>query len=170
MGTGEGIGCMATVSQLLQTKGVTVVSIGGGETVLAAATLMNTHEIGSVLVTEDDQIRGIITERDILERVVAESRDPVSTLVQDVMTDQVITCCLEDTPNECIRTMTGNNIRHLPVVCDGELCGIVTSGDILAFQLQGQRDTIEYLNTYVFEMKKRRQRQPKDVRRGTRAS
>ena len=162
---------MATVRQLLQSKGVTVVTIGDSETVLAAASLMNKHEIGCVLVTDGQDMRGILTERDILERVVASSLDPATTLVRDVMTSQLITCCLEDTPHECTRMMTGNKIRHLPVVSDGKLTGIVTSGDILAFQLQGQRDTIEYLNRYAFEAQNRRTRQQgREPRRGRRAS
>ncbi len=162
---------MATVKQLLHAKGVSVVSIGDRETVLAAAMSMNEHEIGCVLVLDGDEMHGILTERDILERVVANNLDPATTLVRDVMTPHVITCCPEDTPNECIRTMTGNKIRHLPVVSEGKVSGIITSGDILSFQLQGQRDTIEYLNTYVFEAKKRRsRRRAPEPRRGTRAS
>jgi CBS domain-containing protein len=151
---------MATVRQLLEAKGSDVVSIDGGETVLAAATLMNAREIGCLVVTERSQMTGILTERDILERVVAENLEPSATTVRDVMTRRVITCCPDATPHECVRQMTAEKIRHLPILEGGDLCGVLTSGDILAFQLQGQRDTIEYLNQQVLHARQRRRATP----------
>ena len=95
-------------------------------------------------------IRG---EYDVMRRVVAEGRDPATTTVGDVMSSPVQHCAPETTLEECRAVMTNRRIRHLPVFDREGLCGIITSGDILAFELAEQRDTIEYLNAYVTEQR-----------------
>jgi CBS domain-containing protein len=119
-------------------------------TVLEAAKLMNDRRIGAVVVTDGDKVVGIFTERDILMRVVAAGASPGETRVSSVMTSPMA-CCRRDTPlAECKATMTGKRIRHLPVVEEGRLYGIVSSGDILASEVQDQQATIEYLHEYLY--------------------
>lgn len=144
---------MSTVKDILQRKGADVVSVPPNESVLNAARLMNERGIGGLVVTEGADVIGIFTERDILRRVVAEGRDPGSTRVRDVMTTPVIRGRAEAKLEEVRALMTDKRIRHLPVVDDKGLCGIVTSGDILASQVREQQDTIEYLNSYVFDLR-----------------
>ncbi len=141
---------MAIVQSILGRKGGQVVSIGAGETVLAAASLMNERTIGGLVVTDGERVIGIFTERDILRRVVASRKDPATTLVRDVMTSPVA-CCRPDTSlAECRSVMTEKRIRHLPVVEQERLCGIVTIGDLMAEEVGEHQATIEYLQSYIF--------------------
>jgi IMP dehydrogenase len=144
---------MTTVKDILANKGAEVVSMVAGDSVLNAARLMNERGIGGIVVTDGDKMVGIFTERDILRRVVAERRDPAATTIGDVMTTPVVTCRFEATLDQCVGIMTEKRIRHIPVVSDGGPEGIITSGDILAHQVREQKDTIDYLNSYVFDLR-----------------
>src|SRR5437763_11687513 len=107
---------MATIREILAKKGTQVFTIGKHATVLDGALLMNEHRIGALVVVEDGQVVGMFTERDVLQRVVAEQRDPVRTLVAEVMTTEVF-CCTPDTPiDEARGAMKNRRIRHLPPV------------------------------------------------------
>ena len=144
---------MATVQDILTKKGTSVVSLVSAESVLTASRIMNERGIGGVVVTENDQMAGIFTERDILRRVVAEQRDPASTPLRDVMTAPVVYCPPHAKLEELTALMTEKRIRHLPVMDDSGLCGIITTGDILAYQVREQAYTIQHLNNYVYDMR-----------------
>lgn len=144
---------MATVKDILDRKGRNVVTIVPDDSVLTAAKLMNQKGIGGVVVVEDGDVIGVFTERDVLRRIVAERRDPAKTLIRDVMTTPVITCRPEAGLDECRALITDKRVRHLPVVDADGLCGIVTSGDMLAYRAEEQADTIQYLNSYMFDMR-----------------
>lgn len=140
---------MSFVRDVLATKGGDVATIDRDSTVLEAARRMRERHIGSLVVMSGGRIVGIFTERDMLYRIVAAERDPASTLVCDVMTDRVAFCA-SDTPLEACRTaMTRNRIRHLPVVEDGSLRGMISSGDILARELEDQQETIRWMHEYM---------------------
>lgn len=141
---------MGTVRAILARKGSEVFSVSADESVANAARLMNDRSIGGLLVTDQGRMVGIFTERDVLRRVVAERRDPAGTLVRDVMTMPVLFCRVDATIDECRSVMTNRRIRHLPVMQDEEPCGMVTIGDLLAFEVEEQADTIHHLNSYVF--------------------
>jgi len=141
---------MASVQAILEKKGREVITVGADRTVLDAARLMNERAIGGLVVTESDRLLGIFTERDILRRVVAAGRDPGGTPIRDVMTTPVACCRPETTIQECRSVMTAKRIRHLPVVDGDGLCGIVTSGDVMAYRVEEHEDTIRYLESYVF--------------------
>ena len=143
---------MATVWRILEKKGKAVSSTELTESVAAAARLMNERKIGGLVVTDQGKMVGILTERDILTRVVAQARDPVATTVREVMTSPVATCRRETSLNECIGVMTSKQIRHLPVVDDRGVCGIITSSDLLAFQVTEHEATIRYLKSYTFDV------------------
>ena len=142
---------MATVNDILLKKGKSVVSVGAGETVQHAARLMNERKIGGVVVTEGGKMVGIFTERDVLRRVVAEPCDPAVTVLRDVMTSPVATCRFETTLEECVGVMARKRIRHLPVVDDESVCGLITSSDLLEFQMTEHEATIRYLSSYTFD-------------------
>jgi CBS domain-containing protein len=142
---------MATVRDILVKKGSQVWSIGPEATVLQAAQFLAEHHIGAALVLDGERIIGMFSERDVLQRVVAEVRDPLHTLVGDVMTQEVA-CCTPDTSLEEARgAMKNRRIRHLPVV-DGEdrLLGVISIGDLNAFQVAHQEQTIFLLNEYLY--------------------
>ncbi len=141
---------MKRAKDILQKKGHEVASIVEDLSTLDAAREMNLRRIGSLVVVKGDRVVGIVTERDILTRVVAESRDSGTTRVAEVMTSPVACCKLETSLEECRSVMTELRIRHLPVVEEGKLQGIVTSGDVLAFEATEQQSTIEYLYNYLY--------------------
>ena len=144
---------MSTVRDILARKGSTLISVRPADTVLRAATLMNDEGIGGVLVMEGDELAGIFTERDVLRRVVAAGRDPARTAVGEVLTSSVVTCGLQTTIDECAALMTARHIRHLPVREASGLVGLVTIGDVLAFQVSEQQSTIEQMNNYLFDLR-----------------
>lgn len=127
-----------------------IYSIEKSSTVSEAAIKMTNHNVGALVVTDGEHVVGIITERDCLKKVLGAKLDPVKTLVCDVMTCPVAVCKPDTSMEECIAVITEKRIRHLPVVEDGKLVGIITSGDILAQKLEKHEETIEYLNEYMF--------------------
>jgi CBS domain-containing protein len=134
---------MASVREILSRK----------DSVTEAARLMNEHGIGGLVVREGDTVVGMFTERDILRRVVAAELDPAQVDVGTVMTTPVMSVRPDARLEECAALVTEKRIRHIPVMDGASLVGIVTSGDILAFQVQEQRDTIKYLNSYVYDVR-----------------
>ena len=142
---------MPTAQDVLATKGSHVHSIGPDATVLDAVRKMNEHKIGALAVKEDDHIVGMFTERDVLRRVVGDERPVGDTLVADVMTTDVI-CCQPDADLDDVGAIMKNRrIRHLPV-CDGEghVLGMVSIGDLNAFNASSQEATIYFLNEYIY--------------------
>ena len=144
---------MSTVRDLLARKGTNVISVTPDQTVLDAAHVMNDKGIGGVVVMKGSQLVGIFTERDIMRRVVAATRDPATTLVSDVMTADPMTITAEMQVAVCRAMMSARRIRHLPVVHDGTLVGVVTSGDVLAFEVSQAEAQIEQLEKYVFDVR-----------------
>jgi CBS domain-containing protein len=141
---------MATVRDILATKGPHVQSIGPHATVLDAALLMNEHKIGSLLVMDAGRLVGIITERDLLLRIVAKRRDPAETQVCDVMTAEVACCEPNTALDEARGVMKNRRIRHLPVLDgDGKLLGLVSIGDLNAYLSHDQEVTIHILHEYI---------------------
>ena len=144
---------MPTVRDILAKKGSDVITVAPRETALRAAQLMNDRGIGGLVVSEGDRATGIFTERDILRRVVSQGRDPATTRVADVMTTPVIACAPDTSIDECAAMMTARRIRHLPVVDGDRLAGVVTIGDVLAFQVSEQQATIDYMHHFMFDLR-----------------
>lgn len=140
---------MPTAQSILDKKGTDVATVDVKASVLDAAKMMNARHIGAVVATTGDRVVGIFTERDILNRIVAAGKDPATTTVEQVMTAPMA-CCRRDTKlAECRAMMSQKRIRHLPVVENGRLYGMISSGDILASEVADQQTTIEYLNEYL---------------------
>ena len=145
---------MACVRDLLARKGGALVTVTGSTTVLDASTLMVERGIGGVVVLDDEgRLAGIFTERDVLRRVVAVRLDPAQTLVRDVMTTPVLTVAPETVLEACQATMTERRIRHLPVLGPTGLAGLVSSGDVLAYEVAERQDTIQQLESYVYSVR-----------------
>jgi CBS domain-containing protein len=143
---------MATVRDILSRKGSPHVFIIQQEaTVLEAAILMNQHKIGSLVVIEDERVVGMFTERDILQRVVAERRDPAETLVSEVMTTAIVCCTLETSIAEARGAMKNHRVRHLPLVDEEHrLQGLISIGDLNAYETSDHEQTIYLLQEYVY--------------------
>jgi CBS domain-containing protein len=144
---------MPAVREILDRKGSSVITVSPDATVLEAAQLMNQRGTGSVLVLEGGALCGILTERDLLRKVVAEQRDPARTAVGEVMTRALVTCTPDMSLEQCAAIITERRIRHLPVVGADGLCGMVTIGDVMAFELREKDLTIQQLNSYVYNVR-----------------
>jgi CBS domain-containing protein len=141
---------MSLVMDILSRKGTYVAAASPSAWVADVAREMNERTIGSVLVVEESTIVGILTERDLLTRVIAATRDPASTRVGEIMTRDVIVCRPDSALDDCLRIISMCRVRHLPVVDDdGNLVGIVTSGDILRRELAERSEAIETLQAYI---------------------
>lgn len=143
---------MSTVQDILNSKGSFVHAIEPTATVLEAIHKMNQHKLGALVVkVGDGHIVGIFTERDVLRRVIGQGREPSTTLVEEVMTSDVI-CCRPDTPVEdASAIMKNKRIRHLPV-CDedGTVRGLISIGDLNAYHASTQEAQIIFLNDYIY--------------------
>lgn len=142
---------MPTVKDILADKGSQVITIGEDATALEAALLMNEHKIGGLPVVRDGKVVGMFTERDILQRIVAEQREPSKTKVAEVMTSNITICGIETTIDEARRLMMKKRIRHLPIVDDDrKLLGLVSIGDMNAHQMADKEKTVEALQEYLY--------------------
>lgn len=142
---------MASVSDLLRSKRPVLHTIPSHLTVLDATRVMNDHKIGAVIVTRDDRIVGIFTERDVLHRVVAEERPPSRVTVEDVMTTDVMCCFPESSLDEVRGVMKNRRIRHLPVVEQGgKVLGMISIGDLNAYESSDLEMTIHNLHDYIY--------------------
>ena len=142
---------MATVHDVLKQKGSQVLSIGSQASVLDAALLMNEHRVGGLVVLRSAKIEGIITERDVLRRVVAKRMDSADITVKEVMTSDVYCCKKDASIEEARATFKNRRIRHLPVIDNkGMLVGMISIGDINGWKLEGQEKTIYYLKEYLY--------------------
>lgn len=140
---------MPNAETLLEKKGRDVATVDHKDSVLVAAQEMNKRRIGAVVVRDGDKVVGIFTERDILNRVVAAGLSPASTMVGKVMTSPMAVCRRDTRLAECKSVMTQKRIRHLPVVEEGTLYGLISIGDIMASEVADQQATIEYLHEYL---------------------
>lgn len=142
---------MPTAQDILANKPKGVAIIDEEATVMEAAKLMSDRHIGSLVVGRLEKVVGIFTERDVLNRVVARHRDPLETIIKDVMTTPVACCAPTTKLAECRQVMTQKRIRHLPVVEGNRLLGMISSGDILARENTEQQQTIKYMYEYLYE-------------------
>jgi len=138
------------VSQILKQKGGDVLQIEADATVLEAIARMVDGNVGSLLVTDDGRLAGIVTERDYLRRVALEGRTEKDTTVGEIMSAPLVYVTPETTIEECMAVMTERRIRHLPVLGDdGELVGVVSIGDLVKFRSKQQDFEIKLLNSYI---------------------
>lgn len=141
---------MTYVADILRRKGSAVHSISPDATVLEATQAMNDHRIGCLVVTQGGALRGILTERDLLTRVLAIELDPRVTLVRDIMTREIVVC-REDASIDDVRiAMHDRRIRHIPVKDEaGNLAGLISIGDLNALRTDELAATVETLEMYI---------------------
>lgn len=137
------------IKDILSVKGAQVFSVSPLTTVIDAVGVMNHHHVGSVLVIEHNELLGIFSERDVLVRVVAASRDPKQTLVRDVMTPQLHTVTPETRIIEVMRIMTRHRCRHIPVIGPEGLLGLVSIGDVTKAIQQNLKQEVRELANYI---------------------
>jgi len=140
---------MNRVKELLVAKAGEVLSIDAEATVYDAAKRMVDANVGSMLVSVDGRISGIVTERDYLRRVTLEGREDKETPVREIMSSPLIVVSPETTVEECMALMTERRIRHLPVAKHGDIVGVVSIGDVVKFTSKQQSVQIQYLTEYI---------------------
>ncbi|MDR5762211.1 CBS domain-containing protein [Caballeronia sp. LZ035] len=141
---------MATVAQVLNSKpDHTVFTVAATASVFDAIKMMADRHIGAVIVTEGDEIVGIMTERDYARKVVLMDRASKQTPVRDIMTSQVRYVRPDQTTDDCMALMTEKRMRHLPVIDDGKLIGMISIGDLVKNIMAEQQYTIQQLEYYI---------------------
>ena len=140
---------MKTVRNILNTKGYDVWCIGPEDTVFDALRLMAEKEVGSLMVMDGARVAGLISERDYARKIVLLGRTSPNTLVREIMTTHVAYTHLEQPIEECMAVMTEKRIRHLPVMEQGKLVGIISIGDLVKAIIADQKFIIEQLERYI---------------------
>ena len=140
---------MNQVSEILGDKGKDVLKIEADAPALEAVKQMVDANVGSLLVTDRGEVTGIVTERDYLRRVAHEGPADDSVAVRDIMSSPLVVVSPETEIDECMAVMTDRRIRHLPVVDDGDVVGIVSIGDVVKFKSKQQSFEIRYLTDYI---------------------
>ena len=140
---------MHQVKHLLEYKGSTVFSIAAQAPVLDAITLMAEHRIGALLVMRGEQLVGVVSERDYARKVILQGRSSAQTSVSDIMSPEPLTVGPDTDVFDCMRLCTDSRVRHLPVVDDHKVVGIISIGDLVKAVIDAQAEQIEYLQRYI---------------------
>jgi CBS domain-containing protein len=140
---------MKTVSCILKTKSNTTFSISPGTTVYKALEMMVDKNVGALLVTENGRILGLFTERDYARKVILKGKSSKETLIREIMIKDPVTITPNHTIDECMRLMTTRYIRHLPVVENDTIVGIISMGDLVKQIMEDQKFLIDHMEHYI---------------------
>ena len=140
---------MKLVKHLLDSKGREIISIAQDASVYDAIKLMADHGVGSLLVMDGDELKGIVTERDYARKVIIKGRSSESTQVGEIMTKDLVTTTSAQTVNQCMTMMSERRIRHLPVMSGKEVVGLISIGDLVQAIISDQQEEIEQLENYI---------------------
>ena len=140
---------MKLVKHLLDRKGRHIISVNPEDSVLDAIRLMAEKSIGSLVVMKDQELLGIMSERDYARKVIIKGKSSKSTAVSEIMTVDVFTTSSSETVNDCMSLMTEKKIRHLPVVEDNTVIGMISIGDLVEAIIADQQEEIEQLGHYI---------------------
>ena len=140
---------MRTVKQLLASKPTIIFSVDRKTSVLEALQLMMKENVSALLILEENKLEGIFTERDYARKVILNGKSSKETAISEVMTSDIITVKPEDSIEHCMKIMTDRHFRHLPVLADNNVVGIVSIGDMVRFIIENQKKTIEHLENYI---------------------
>ena len=138
-----------TVNQILNAKGKEIYSIISTITVYEALKIIGEKNIGAVLIIEDNILKGILSERDYARKIVLKDKSSKKTLVHEIMEKDIATVSLTDTIDYCMELMSTKRVRHLPVLENEHVVGIVSIGDVVKATIEKQKKTIEYLHDYI---------------------
>ena len=138
-----------TVNQILAKKGKEVYSVLPSITVYEALVSMSEKNIGAILVVEDNVLKGILSERDYARKIALKAKSSKKTFVHEIMANNVITVKPSDNLEYCMELMYTKKIRHLPVLENENIIGIVSIGDVVKSIIDLQKETINYLDSYI---------------------
>jgi CBS domain-containing protein len=142
----------ATISAVLKRKSGDVWSVPPDASVYQAIEIMAEKQVGAVLVTEQDKLQGIISERDYARKIILQGRSSKETAVSEIMSSPVISVSPQHTVGDCMRIITEHRIRHLPVLERGAIVGMISIGDMVNWIITEQQETIRHLEAYISGM------------------
>ena len=138
------------ISDVLRRKGADVVTIAPAEPVTELLARLREHGVGALVVSDDGQtVEGIVSERDVVRRLATDGPAMLTLTVRDLMTSDVHTCTPDHHVNDLMLTMTEQRVRHIPVVADGQLLGIVSIGDVVKHRIDELTNERDYLEAYI---------------------
>lgn len=140
---------MRTVKQVLSTKPVQIYSVTAATSVLDGLKMMTEKNISALLIMENEVLMGIFTERDYARKIILHGKSSKDTLISEAMTTNPITVSSTDSIELCMQIMTEKHIRHLPVVNENQVAGMVSIGDVVKFIIADQKQTISQLESYI---------------------
>lgn len=140
---------MKTVNNIIQNKSNSIHSVKPDTSVLDALKVMMDKNISALLVMDGPQLKGIFTERDYARKIILQGKSSKDTLIKDVMTEELETIRLNSSIDRCMEIMTDKHIRHLPIVENGKVAGMISIGDLVKFVIEDQKLTIEQLQNYI---------------------
>ena len=138
-----------TVNQILSTKGKEVYSILSTNTVYEALTVMSEKNIGAILIIEDTLLKGVLSERDYARKIVLKAKSSKKAFVHEIMETDVVTVSPSDNLEYCMELMSKKRVRHLPVLENEIVIGIISISDVVKAIIEMQKDTIQHLNSYI---------------------
>ena len=140
---------MVQVRQLLRRKGHAIWSVDADEPVLEAIQMMADKHVGALPVTRGGELVGVVSERDYARKVILLGRSSAETPVWQIMSSPVVTATPDDGVRQCMQVMTEKRIRHLPVMQDGRMVGMISIGDLVRVVIEEQDQTIEHLERFI---------------------
>ncbi len=138
-----------TVNQILSTKGNDVYSVVSTISVYDAIKIMSEKNVGAILVIEEGQLKGIFSERDYARKVILKDKSSKTTMIKEIMVSNVFTVQPTDDLDNCMEMMISRRIRHLPVVEDDKVIGLISIGDVVKCIIEKQKETIQLLDSYI---------------------
>lgn len=138
-----------TVDQILNAKGKNVYSVLSTTTVYEALKVMGEKNIGAILVIDNNDLKGILSERDYARKIVLKDKSSKETFVHEIMENNVFSVKLSNNIEDCMELMSTKRIRHLPVLEDDTVVGIISISDVVKAIIEIQKDTINHLNSYI---------------------
>lgn len=143
-----------TVNQILDVKGRDVYSILSTITVYEALRIMGEKNVGALLIIENNVLKGVISERDYARKIALKNKSSRETFVYEIMDSDLVTVKPTDNLDYCMDLITNKKIRHLPVLADGQVVGIISMGDVVKAIIDIQKNTIDHLDSYITGTKK----------------
>jgi CBS domain-containing protein len=139
-----------TIDAILSQKGTEIFSVPPSASVFEAIELMDSKNVGALIVMENDQLVGMISERDYTRKIVLRGKRSRETLVSEIMSTELTVAHPHEPVEQCLRLMTEKRIRHLPVMDGEKLRGVISIGDLVKFVISAQHATIAHLENYIY--------------------
>jgi len=140
---------MKTVKNIFQNKSTAIYSVSPDTSVLDALQVMMDKNISALLVMEGPDLKGIFTERDYARKIILQGKSSKETKIKDAMTAKLEVISLNSSIDYCMQVMTDKHIRHLPIIDNGKVAGMISIGDLVKFVIEDQKQTIEQLQSYI---------------------